>query len=233
MKKLELFSTLLKNTSTILYDFDGVLVDSEKFYYLSYKKPFATLGHKLMAEEYWEFWTSLGQGVIGELNRYNLSFSKKTIKWIYEERKKNYSEFVNKGKIKFIPSSYRTIKLFNTMGKQTIIASNSYEKDLKKIFQMNKKSPEIELIGRKEGLRAKPEPDIFLYAAGFLHAEPKSCFVIEDAHKGLFAAKKVGMKCAIIQNEHNKDLTFDDADIIFDSYKEFFELTKKIYETKK
>lgn len=226
--KLEKYKNLIRGKKAVLYDFDGVLVDSEKYYYLSYNKAFQKLGHIISKKEYWKYWTHLGRGIHGEIKRNKLKLTNEDITFIERERINNYCKFISSGKIKFIEQSYRTVSLFKRMKMDVIIASNTHEKDLKSVFRSNGKKPGITLIGRKKGLRPKPFSDIFLYAAGYLKRNPEECFVIEDANKGLMAAKRVGMVCAIILNKHNRGLKFPKADIIFNSYKEFYELTKKI-----
>jgi beta-phosphoglucomutase len=48
------------------------------------------------------------------------------------------------------------------------------------------------------GYRSKPNPDIFLHAAKQLNAEPTRCLVIEDAPHGVEAARRAGMKCVAL-----------------------------------
>jgi beta-phosphoglucomutase-like phosphatase (HAD superfamily) len=48
---------------------------------------------------------------------------------------------------------------------------------------------------------------------------------VEDALKGLRAAKAAGMACAIIRNRYNRGIDFRAADIVFRSYAEFSALT--------
>jgi beta-phosphoglucomutase len=56
------------------------------------------------------------------------------------------------------------------------------------------------------GFTPKPKPDIFLYAARRLGVEPASCLVIEDAPKGIQAAKAAGMRCIGITTSTTPEL---------------------------
>lgn len=65
---------------------------------------------------------------------------------------------------------------------------------------------------------SKPSPDIFLYAAEKLNINTENCLVIEDSHNGSIAAKKAGMKCIGYKNLNsgNQDLSL--ADLTIDSF---------------
>jgi beta-phosphoglucomutase-like phosphatase (HAD superfamily) len=67
------------------------------------------------------------------------------------------------------------------------------------------------------GFISKPNPDIFLYAAKNLGADPDECLVIEDAPNGVVAAKAAGMQCVAITNTVSKERLVG-ADQIIDTY---------------
>ena len=77
------------------------------------------------------------------------------------------------------------------------------------------------IIGKNPGkLREKPHPDIFIKAANEIGLEPSQCIVLEDALKGLLAAKGAGAPCIIIKNPLNQNCSFDEADCILSSLEE-------------
>ena len=63
---------LLKKSSGVVFDFDGLLADSEPYHYLAYNEVFQRYGHSLDKDEYWIEWTSKGKGIAGEIDRHNL-----------------------------------------------------------------------------------------------------------------------------------------------------------------
>ena len=73
------------------------------------------------------------------------------------------------------------------------------------------------ILGKESAKREKPFPDIFLNAAEKLGHAPTECFVLEDALKGLNAAKNAGMPCVIIKNDLNRNIDFNGAEIVFPS----------------
>ena len=62
--------------------------------------------------------------------------------------------------------------------------------------------------------KKKPSPDIYLLGAKTLGVDPARCWVIEDSHIGLTAAKKAGMKCCVTVSIYTKDENFEEADLI-------------------
>jgi phosphoglycolate phosphatase-like HAD superfamily hydrolase len=221
---------ILKKIDTVLFDFDGVIADSEYYYYLSYNKAFEKRGHSLKKDEYWIYFTCLGIGVKSEVERYNLNFDLQTQNEIYEERKKNYSDFCAKGQIPFFEYSKDILEIFLKNDYKLAVASNSYEKDLKNILKSNDyQKPEFPVIGRKKGLRAKPESDIFAYTCGYLKSEPERCLVIEDAQKGITAAKNLGMYSVALKNKYNENINFDDCDVVLNSHEELLTILKNFF----
>ena len=216
---------LLDEAKAVLFDFDGVLVDSEPFYYRSYNMAFEQRGHSITEEDYWEFWTSRGEGIPGEVRRYDLDISNDEIEVMYAERCENFTAFCRDGKIPFFPGMLESLVTLKDKGMPCAIGSSSFQPDLETIFeQAGHSTPPCPVVGRRKGLRPKPHPDIYVYAAGTLDVEPASCLAIEDAHKGLDAAKAVGMRCIILRNRYNRNLAYPGADGIVEDHETFARL---------
>lgn len=69
--------------------------------------------------------------------------------------------------------------------------------------------------------QGKPAPDIFLRAAGLIGASPESTLVFEDAPSGLHAAKAAGMRAVIVPDANMDKARYQGADLILDSLLEF------------
>jgi pseudouridine-5'-monophosphatase len=66
-------------------------------------------------------------------------------------------------------------------------------------------------------VHGKPAPDIFLIAAAELGAEPASCLVVEDAPAGVTAARAAGMQVIAVPDPGMRRDAFTDADLVVDS----------------
>jgi beta-phosphoglucomutase len=69
------------------------------------------------------------------------------------------------------------------------------------------------------GGRAKPEPDLFLYAASQLDTPPERCLVIEDSPRGIEAARRAGMAVIGLATTHDRGLLAE-ADQVVESFGE-------------
>jgi beta-phosphoglucomutase-like phosphatase (HAD superfamily) len=213
---------LIDGCEAVLFDFDGVVVDSEPCFYASYSRAFAKRGHTIDREEYWKYWTGKGEGVWGEIKRHGLPFGEDVVQEILAERRESYSEFCRNGDVGLIPGMVASITDLVRGGRPCAIASNSFEDDIVTVLRAGGVAePPCPVIGRKKGLRTKPKPDIFIYAAGVLGAEPAGCLVVEDADKGLAAARAAGMACAIVRTPYNQQLDFPEADVVVESHEAF------------
>ena len=61
--------------------------------------------------------------------------------------------------------------------------------------------------------KKKPAPDVYLLAAKTLGIEPNRCWVIEDSHIGLTAAKSAGMRCLVTKSVYTQNEDFSNADV--------------------
>jgi HAD superfamily hydrolase (TIGR01509 family) len=217
-----MLAQLLKESKAVLFDFDGVIADSEPFFYESYNRAFTKRGHPLDRDEYWVYWTGRGEGVAGEIRRHNLPFGEEDARAIYAERRATYSEFCRTGSIPLFPGMMDAVEALVKRGMACAIASNSFEDDILAVLRhAGYPDPPLPVIGRREGLGTKPAPDIFIYTAGYVRAEPAACLVVEDAHKGLASARAAGMACAIVRTPYNRDVDFSAADAVLENHAAF------------
>ncbi len=217
---------LLKIAKGVIFDFDGLLADSEPFHFKAYNEMFERYGHSLNPEEYWVEFTSKGKGIAGEIERHNLKIDADPID-MRKQKFEIYSRLCQSGEIKLFPGAIELVKKLSKKY-STAIASGSWTKDIRSILRgQNAESLFSIILGKESAPKEKPHPDIFLEAANQLKLVPESCFVIEDALKGLEASKAAGMKCVIIRNPLNQNIDFPNADLEFPNLNAFLEFVKK------
>ena len=217
--KNKLHSLLTQSKAAVL-DFDGLLADSELYHYRAYNEVFERYGHTLDKEEYWVEWTSKGKGIAGEIERHNLKLDVDPVD-LRKQKFEVYSGFCQSGEIKLFPLAQSMAESLSAHHKLAI-ASGSWVKDIRDIL---KNAGTLNLfpviLGKESAPREKPHPDIFLNAAEKLGCAASECFVLEDALKGLNAAKEAGMPCIILRNPLNRNINFDGAELIFESLEDF------------
>jgi len=216
---------LLKKSSGIIFDFDGLLADSEPYHYLAYNEVFQRYGHSLDKDEYWIEWTSKGKGIAGEIDRHNLRLNIDPIK-LRQQKFEVYSRYCQNGDIKLFSESVEIIELLKT-SYPIAIASGSWKHDINAILEnAGAKHLFDKILGKESAKKEKPHPEIFLNAAKALQCPTSKCIVIEDALKGLSASKAAGMPCIIIRNQLNQNIDFGGADLIFPSLFDFLTILK-------
>lgn len=178
----------------ILFDMDGVLVDSEEFIFEATRLMFAEHGIKVKLEDALPF---VGTGEnryisgIGESNGFMVDVERDKARTyaIYEE--------ITSGKLKALPGVMSFINQCKSKGLKMAVASSA---DLIKIA-INLREIGLEattfdaVISGEDVERKKPFPDIYLMAAHKLGLKPEECLVVEDAVSGITAGKTAGCKC--------------------------------------
>ncbi len=221
--KSDKLRALMQRCSCVVFDFDGLLADSEPFHYLAYNEVFERYGHTLNKDEYWVEWTSKGKGIAGEIERHNLNLGVDPVE-LRQQKFELYSRYCESGDIKLFPEALALTKsLIPTH--RLAIASGSWTKDIRSILKnANALSHFPVILGKESAPREKPYPDIFLEAAKALAHPPETCLVMEDALKGLQAATQANMPCLIIRNPLNQNIDFSGADLVLSSLAELIAL---------
>lgn len=185
----------------ILFDFDGVLVDSEPLHFAAEKAAIEKYGGILTKKAYEE---TLGRSVQDSFEWYRLTNNIRiTTEELLETHDKFFLNLID-SHLFLMDGAIEVITLAQNNGFKFAIASSGNREyitralnkfNLLSLFQNNITS--IENV--KKG---KPEPDLFLYAANKLKVEPKHCLVIEDAINGIIAAKYAGMQSFFLNTRH-------------------------------
>ncbi|MEO7043744.1 MAG: HAD family phosphatase [Ferruginibacter sp.] len=203
----------------IIFDMDGVLLDSEKLYMGMNQIFFKKLGADISIAEHQTFvGMSANKMWMYIKDKFNLSHSVDELKELEKELKhttlKETALVPTFGVIDFL-------EFLKQNGHTITIASSGLKKNIDLILQKLNIEKYFELvISGEQVAKGKPEPDIFLKVADHYGRQPSDCIVIEDSTNGVLAAKTANMFCVGYYNptSGNQDLT--KADIIIDSFKD-------------
>lgn len=190
----------------VLFDMDGVLVDSEEFICQAAVKMFREKGILVRPEDFIPF-VGAGEnrylGGVAEKYNHSLDLEKDKVR-TYEI----YKEIV-RNKLKPLDGVKDFIALCKQKKLKTAVVTSADD------VKMNINLREIGIpadtfdvtVNGVQIKRKKPFPDIYLKAAKILSTEPAECLVVEDAPNGIEAAKKAGMKClAVMSSFSEKEL---------------------------
>ena len=180
----------------IIFDLDGVLVDTAQYHYLAWKRLASELGIDLTIQH-----NELLKGVsrmrsleiILDLGGIKLSETEK--ERIANKKNGWFVEFVKEMKPdEIFPGVKEMLIIIRAKGLKVALASSS--KNAQNVIQLLHIENDFDVIVDGNMIvHSKPDPEIFLLAAAKLGIDPASCVVFEDAEAGVEAAIAAGMKC--------------------------------------
>ena len=201
----------MKNTiEALIFDMDGILIDSEPLHLEAFKLLLSTFGHQYSESYNRQF---LGMKDTEITPQIIADFKLKIQPDEFIEKKDwHFHELIKKfGSPR--AGVIETLKEARSLGVKVGLASSSKMDSIKLIVEVLKlKSYFDNLTSGEEVLRGKPEPDVFLLSAKRLLTDPHKCLVLEDSENGVKAAKKAGMFVVAIPcpaTEHQEHLEAD------------------------
>ncbi len=202
----------------VIFDMDGVIIDSEPFYQEVQIDLFHKMGISVPPEEYNTF---IGAGMREMWNM--IKSSRRLTQHIEELIKLNNNVLLKyfKESAALVPTPYFIDFLASILaaGMKTAVASSTakpvIEVILKKLDVYNLFDI---IVSGDEVENGKPAPDIFFETAARLNVIPSECVVIEDSTNGVKSAKSAGMYCLGYHNPHSGRQDISAADKIINSF---------------
>ncbi len=208
----------MNDIQAIIFDMDGVIIDSEPLYYQIQKGFFKDLGFSVFKQEYDTFIGAGMQLMWRKLHaKHNLPFTVEQLVTMNNDL--IYKSFSNADSLRATEGFNSFLTSVKEMGMKTAVASGTSKKIINVILSRLGLIHEFDvIISSEEVLKGKPEPDIFLKAANILNLKPVNCVVIEDSTNGVKAAGKAGMKCIGFSNINSGNQDLSSANIVVNSF---------------
>ncbi|EJL74966.1 HAD family hydrolase [Chryseobacterium populi] len=204
----------------VLFDMDGVIVDTEPLHRKAYFKTFNELEIEVSEDLYTSFTGASTKRVCETLiNEFNLSHTHEGIAGIKRTYFKDY--FYNDEDFDLIPGVRKLIEHYHENGIKLILASSATMTTINMVFEKfglaKYFSGKISGADLKE---SKPHPEVFLLAAEMAGEPVENCMVIEDSTNGILAAHRAHIFCAAYKSEHSKNQDYTLANIVVSDYSE-------------
>ncbi len=191
---------------SIIFDFDGVIINSEPLRYETYKKLFMNEFSVRLPEK-------MNHSLFGKIQKTTITYflKKNKLKGDVDEliRKRKdllKKTFSKKENIKLIPGIFQLLKFLKKNNFRMAVASSSNKDYIENILKILDIHDYFNVIISGDMIKkSKPDPEIFIAAANKLNAKKENCLVIEDSINGILAAKKGGMSVIAITSSFSKE----------------------------
>jgi beta-phosphoglucomutase len=187
----------LSDFSAVIFDMDGLVLDTEPTYFKAWQQAALAMGYSLSAD-FCESLSGLHYQAVTEqvLSHCGTDFN---LQRFNELSGLYWHEHVNHHGITIRPGFNELLETLLQLDIPYCLATNSSAINASECLSFAKLDHVFTyIISRDDVLNGKPAPDIFLKAADILNIPIQQCLVLEDSHAGIVAAKTAGAYAAWI-----------------------------------
>ena len=175
----------------ILFDLDGVILDTEKLYTRFWQEAAQFYGYPMTREQALGM-RSLSRG-IGEAKLKSYFGESIDYEQVRTKRVELMSAYIEKEGVEAKPGIVELLDYLDAYGiKRAIATSSPLDRTREYLSKVGLLDRFDELVSGHMVEKGKPEPDIYLYAASKLDLSPNECMVLEDSPAGILAAHRAG-----------------------------------------
>ena len=205
-----------KKPTAILFDFDGVIVDSEALHHRAYEVALAPHGvSSIPLEIYADRFSNRGLG---------LEYCVQQVRGLdvreLKRRKDRVFQEILETDARLLPGVADVLGDLAERRPLALATGSNREAVTLVLRRFNLLGFFRAVIGREDYDRDKPAPDAFLRACESLGEPPASCLAVEDSYKGLCAARAAAIACVVIPNDYTRNGNFAGASAILSSLHE-------------
>ncbi|MDG1040265.1 MAG: HAD family phosphatase [Polaribacter sp.] len=210
----------MNNIKCVIFDMDGVIIDSELLHKKAYYETFISLGLEVSEELYK---TLTGSSTINAFQRlithFNLNEDPNAL--VLQKRKRYVNFFENDPTLHLVDGVEDIIKYFYNKGITLVLASSSAMVNIDRVFnRFDLNTYFTAKISGADLVESKPHPEIFEKAAILGNTPKENCIVIEDSDNGVKAANDAGIFVFGYKNPLAADQTLENADTVITNHLE-------------
>ncbi len=204
----------------VLFDMDGVIVDTEPLHRKAYFKMFDDVQIEVSEDLYNSFTGQATLPICTTLcKQFGLSESPEHL--VATKRKHFKYLFENDNELDLLDGVRDLIKDYHQNGLTLVLASSASMPNINRIFERFDLDKYFKAKISGADLKAsKPHPEIFIKAAALAGEDAANCIVIEDSTNGIAAAKAANIYCVGFKSPHSTNQDYSKADKVITSYDE-------------
>lgn len=206
---------------TVIFDMDGVIVDTEPVHRYAYYKQFTELNIEVPEEMYTSF-TGLSTRNTFQTLKGNFPSIEHEVEDLIQWKRNIFNDaFDTKEDLYLLAGVEDLIKDLYAKGIQLILASSASKVTIERVFtRFNLHQYFSHIVSGEDFPQSKPNPAIFIHAASLSIAPKEECIIIEDSTNGIKAAKGAGIFCVGYRSEHSNLQDYSEADIVINHFSE-------------
>jgi HAD superfamily hydrolase (TIGR01509 family) len=205
---------------TVIFDMDGVIVDTEPVHHYAYFKLFKELEIEVSDEIYASFTGNSTRNTFQKLK--NLFPVDAEVEDLIQRKRTLFNDaFDTKEDLALLDGVEKLIIDLHSNGMQLILASSASKVTIDRVFnRFGLHSYFSAIVSGEDFPNSKPHPAIFEHAASLSIAPKQNCIVIEDSTNGVMAAKAAEIFCVGYVSENSKRQDLSLADIVINHFDE-------------
>lgn len=205
---------------TVIFDMDGVIVDTEPVHRYAYFKQFEELNIVVTEEMYTSFTGFSTRNTFQKLKE--VFVIEQEVEDLIQRKRSIFNDaFDSKADLELLEGVEMLIIELHRNGMQLILASSASKVTIERVFNRFKLHDYFtHVVSGEDFPKSKPHPAIFEHAASLSIAPKENCIVIEDSTNGIKAAKAAGILCIGYNSIHSEAQDLSEADVIINHFNE-------------
>jgi beta-phosphoglucomutase family hydrolase len=206
-----------KKEGTVIWDLDGVIVDSAPFHFKSWKELAEEEGVSFGEDDFKRSFGKRNEEILRDMFGDHISPEETSRLSLRKEEK--FRKLI-RGQVEALPGALSLIEQLHEAGFKQALASSTPLQNIELILgELAVRSFFRAIVSAEDVEKGKPDPEAFLAASTRIGTPPEQCLVIEDAVAGIRAANAAGTKSVGLTTTHPRE-ALSEGDLVVDSLEE-------------